>query len=122
VPMHLRVKEKFEAAHALCFEEAGECQKMHGHTYTVEVTVSGKVNKLGWVLNFKELRQMLRHVIKEFDHRTLNDVMESNPTAENLAQHIFDSLAVWVLRKSEEAQLVSVSLQEGEGGVAIVYE
>jgi 6-pyruvoyltetrahydropterin/6-carboxytetrahydropterin synthase len=88
----LYTKRCFSAAHRLP-GYAGPCERLHGHTWKVEITVEGDVNpNTGMVMDFKELKG----IIDQFDHTELNIHPElPNPTAENLAEliltNVFDS-------------------------------
>lgn len=82
----------FDAAHKLPFHK-GKCFDLHGHTYKLEVTVEGDVNKeTGMVIDFGDLSHIVKsRIIDKFDHTYLNDFME-NPTAENLVGYIHQIL------------------------------
>jgi 6-pyruvoyltetrahydropterin/6-carboxytetrahydropterin synthase len=105
---------RFEAAHQLPWHE-GKCRNLHGHSYRLEVTVSGPLKPQGIVLDFADLRAAVeREVIDRYDHRYLNDLMD-NPTAELIAHEIWKSLeaiglAVTCIRLWETADsMVEVS-------------
>ena len=91
----LMVEDSFSAAHQLIGYE-GKCENLHGHTFKVQVFVSGaKLDKIGMLIDFKMIKAELKKVIDEFDHTNLNDLplfAEQNPTAENLAREICDRL------------------------------
>ncbi len=78
---------KFEMAHALKGYD-GPCRNIHGHSYELFVTVSGKpiddVNspKLGMVMDFGDLKKIVRSVVVDvFDHAlVLNSEMDSSLT------------------------------------------
>ena len=58
---------------------------MHGHTYKLEVTVIGRVQANGMVVDFAVLDHIVtEHLDQKYDHTVLNDAL-SDPTAENLA-------------------------------------
>ena len=92
----LTVKAEFEAAHQINGYN-GKCQRLHGHNWTVEAIVNGtELDELGMLIDFKVLKAELNNVLDELDHRYLNDLdmfKIKNPTAENLAKYIFDTLA-----------------------------
>ena len=81
----------FEAAHQLPWHK-GKCQRLHGHSYRLEVTVEGPVRPDGMVVDFAELREVVdRDIVSRYDHQYLNDFLD-NPTAELLAQEIWKLL------------------------------
>ncbi len=85
----------FEAAHLLPNVPAGhKCGRLHGHSYRVQVHVSGELDgKFGWVMDFADIKKIVRPIIKELDHYYLNDIPGlENPTSENLAKWIWDKL------------------------------
>ena len=91
--MHTRVTRSFsfEAAHQLDWH-SGACKNLHGHSYRLEVTVSGPLTGDGIVIDFADLSALVqREVIDRFDHTYLNDLLP-NPTAELIAADIWDRL------------------------------
>lgn len=81
----------FDAAHLLPWHP-GKCQRLHGHTYRLEVSVEGPVGDHGIVWDFADLDALVRReVIDRYDHRYLNDLLD-NPTAENLATDVWKRL------------------------------
>lgn len=94
----------FDAAHYLPnVPEGHKCGRMHGHTYTVRVTVEGEVDPhTGWVADFADITSAWKPLEGIFDHRVLNDIID-NPTAENLAAWIFVYMTeVWASISSVE--------------------
>ncbi len=75
----------FDAAHFLRNYE-GPCANMHGHTYKLQVTVtSHSLDKCGMLVDFAVLKKSVEsHIVSQFDHRVINEVVEYNPTAENM--------------------------------------
>tara|TARA_B100001094_G_C17968645_1_gene689156 strand:+ start:353 stop:742 length:390 start_codon:yes stop_codon:yes gene_type:complete len=86
---------EFSSAHILNGHD-GACKRMHGHNWKVEVEVLGnKLDNIGMVIDFKEIRNMTNVVVDRLDHRFLNDLdafKEINPTAENIAEYIHSEL------------------------------
>ncbi|MDF3310008.1 6-carboxytetrahydropterin synthase QueD [Rhodococcus sp. T2V] len=81
----------FEAAHQLPWH-TGKCAKLHGHSYLLDVTVSGPLTSDGIVTDFSDLKAAVtKHVLDEYDHAHLNDFL-SNPTAELIAADIANRL------------------------------
>ena len=95
----LTVRDHFDAAHSLRGYD-GECQRLHGHTWDVEVSIEGTdLDGIGIVYDFKTLKADLRSVLDDYDHRHLNEVEPfdaMNATAENLARVVFERIATLV--------------------------
>ena len=89
----LDVEFSFAAAHRLPRYD-GPCFRMHGHNYRLFVAVEGDVDPhTGMVADFGRIQEIVKeHVFDRVDHRTLNDVLD-NPTAENIARWVFETLA-----------------------------
>lgn len=85
----------FEAAHLLPNVPAGhKCARLHGHSFRVEVHVSGPVgDQSGWVMDFADIKAATDPVRAELDHRYLNEIPGlENPTSENVARYIWKRL------------------------------
>jgi 6-pyruvoyl tetrahydropterin synthase/QueD family protein len=59
----------FSAAHFITFE--GQCEPLHGHNYGVRVEVAGTLTTDSYVLDFVALKNVVRALCKEWDHRFL---------------------------------------------------
>ena len=92
----ITIETHFSAAHRLR-QYNGECERLHGHNWNVEVSIaSQELNDMGMVIDFKELKSKTSKLMDIFDHQYLNEVppfTESNPTTENIARYIFDELS-----------------------------
>lgn len=123
--VYLTRKAEFSASHyyhnrELSAEENqrifGKCNNPagHGHNYTLEVTVKGKVDpRSGFVVDLKQLKDALnREVLDAMDHRFLNkevsEFLKRIPTTENIA------IAIWqrLQPKLKQAQLHRVRVYE----------
>lgn len=83
---------KFDSAHNL-EKYRGGCERLHGHTYKLEVTVKGPTNNEGMVLDFLELKHIVsKKIIDKMDHKYLNEVFPFNTTCENILVWIWDTL------------------------------
>jgi 6-pyruvoyltetrahydropterin/6-carboxytetrahydropterin synthase len=84
-----------EAAHWLPnVPEGHKCRRLHGHSFRVEIHVSGPVDEhLGWVMDFAEIKREFKAIHEQIDHRCLNDINGlENPTSENLARWLWARL------------------------------
>jgi 6-pyruvoyltetrahydropterin/6-carboxytetrahydropterin synthase len=83
------VEQTFAAAHALR-NYHGKCERLHGHNWRVQVTMEGdRLDEAGMLVDFVELKRVLRQVMERVDHYNLNEVPpfdEWNPSAENIAR------------------------------------
>jgi len=85
-----------EAAHRLPnVPEEHKCARLHGHSFRIEVHVSGPVGtQLGWVMDFADLQRAFQPVFDQLDHHYLNEIDGlDNPTSENLARWIWQQLS-----------------------------
>lgn len=83
----------FESSHWLPnVPEGHKCGRVHGHSYELTVSVSGRVSKkYGWVTDFSVLDAYVKPLVDALDHHTLNDTIP-NPTSENLCLWFADAL------------------------------
>ncbi|MFZ6003291.1 MAG: 6-pyruvoyl trahydropterin synthase family protein [Actinomycetota bacterium] len=84
----------FSASHVLTLvPEDHKCRRLHGHNYEVEVIcVADQLDHRSMVVDYFDLDPAKRFIDQAVDHRHLNDVIPGEPTAERLAQWLFDSL------------------------------
>ncbi len=85
----------FEAAHRLPnLPPEHKCARLHGHSFRVRVTLTGEVDpRLGWVLDFADIKQAFAPLHAVLDHRYLNEVPGlENPTSEVVARWIWERL------------------------------
>ncbi len=87
------VEETFAAGHYLR-NYKGKCEHPHGHNYRVRLTLAGReLDGAGLLLDFKDLKRVMKDVIDYLDHRMINDLEPFtvlNPSAENLAKYFFE--------------------------------
>jgi len=110
----LRVTDSFSAAHRLRGYH-GDCERLHGHNYKVEVFIESQhLDETGIVMDFREVKSLLKEALDEMDHQYLNELpafSEMNPSAENIARHIFSVLAGSVM---PPVRLKEVTVWENE--------
>jgi 6-pyruvoyltetrahydropterin/6-carboxytetrahydropterin synthase len=86
------VEAEFSAGHFLR-NYRGKCENPHGHNYKVLITLCGRdLDAAGLLLDFKQLKQVMRPVVERLDHQMINEIApftEVNPSAENLAQYFY---------------------------------
>ena len=104
----------FDAAHYLPGHPT--CGKVHGHTWTVDIELEGPLNDQSMVFDFGKLKEIMNHILKDFDHCNLNDFI-NYPTCEVIASHLGTISKNYLQWK--EVRLHSVKVQEGTGGYAI---
>ncbi len=111
----LKVTTDFAAAHTL-EGYPGACARMHGHNWKVEVEVTASaLDGIGMGMDFRDIRNAAREVCERLDHRYLNDIEpfdQVNPTAENIAAHIYRELAARL--DSDHARVTAITLWETE--------
>jgi len=111
----IKIITDFAAAHLLRDYE-GECSRLHGHNWKVEVEVTAHVlNDVGMGIDFKDIKASTREVIGSMDHQYLNELPpfdKINPTAENIAAHIYKTLSANI--NDERAQVSAVTIWETE--------
>lgn len=104
--MNVTIRREISMAHRLLGYD-GLCAFIHGHNYIFEITVTGKPNPLGLVIDFKALRKTLDEILEPFDHSLVLHhedpvaevlrmerlvLLSVNPTAENLASLVYGKL------------------------------
>jgi 6-pyruvoyltetrahydropterin/6-carboxytetrahydropterin synthase len=120
----LTVADHFSSAHQLRHFQ-GKCEQMHGHNFQVELCVEGRRlhQDTGIVLDFKELKTLLKEVLAELDHCNLNEApafRQTNPSSENLARFVFQRVKARLA--APEVRVYSVSVAEGPTSIAAYFE
>lgn len=89
------IQTHFSAGHHLR-DYPGDCERPHGHNWHVEVTVRAtKLDELGMGIDFRTVKNAAARVMKELDHHDLNQhpgFLDKNPSSENIAVYIFESM------------------------------
>ncbi len=105
------VEDSFAAGHYLR-NYKGKCENPHGHNYKVRVTLAGQeLDKAGLLLDFKDLRDVMKPVIERLDHQMINELepfTTLNPSAENLAKYFCDEIEPQARNQGLQVQAVTV--------------
>ena len=119
----LKVISHLAAAHQLK-DLAGPCERLHGHNWKIEVRVKGDtLEKNGLLIDFKALKQATEQVLLEMDHHFLNELapfQDRSPSSENIAQHVFRSLAQHL--NGDHVKMWSVTAWESDTACATYTE
>ncbi|MBM7865318.1 6-carboxytetrahydropterin synthase QueD [Heliobacterium gestii] len=111
----LIVQTHFDAAHFLR-DYPGDCARVHGHTWQVEVTLMGReLDDLGMLIDFKEVKKAVKAICDQLDHRMINEhdyFQHRNPTAENLSCYFFHELAGWLKANHPHVRVATVRIWE----------
>jgi 6-pyruvoyltetrahydropterin/6-carboxytetrahydropterin synthase len=111
----LSVTKKFDFCYGHCLPgHKGKCKNTHGHNSTLEVELvstetTDKMNIYdGMIIDFGDLKNLVKEtIIDRLDHQYLNEILEVNPTAENLVK--------WTVRELQNVfgkSLVRVRIYE----------
>lgn len=106
------VKKRLEisAAHRLDLPYESKCRNLHGHNWIITIHCKAReLNAAGMVVDFTHIKQL---VVGRLDHAVLNEVLPVNPTAENIARWIVDSIP----------ECYRCEVQESEGNIAAYEE
>ena len=123
--MHTIFKDfSFSAAHAIRGHTRG-CQNLHGHNYRVRVHLKAeRLDGLGMVLDFADLKAMMQEILGPFDHQVINEIPpfdERNTTAELLSQYVFEEVGKH-LEGQDRVRVVRVEVWETDTSCAIYEE
>lgn len=117
----LIVKGDIAAAHYLKGYE-GPCKNLHGHTWQVEVMITGgTLDKIGMVADFAILKKQLKEFLIVLDHVCLNDLpyfKEINPTTENIAQYVYRNFSKTIA----PLKIKQVRVWESESASVVYHE
>ncbi|MBX9675173.1 MAG: 6-carboxytetrahydropterin synthase QueD [Methylotenera sp.] len=115
--MQITTRLEFDAGHRIPSHKS-QCRNLHGHRYTLEITLSGEiitqnnVSETGMVMDFSDVKRIARETVVDlwdhaflvyFDDKVVLDFLNSLPnhktvifptvpTAENMAAEAFNIL------------------------------
>lgn len=122
----LTVDISFSAAHKI-EGHPGPCARLHGHNYRAVITVAGdRLNHLGMLIDFGELKQTCAEVIAPLDHSFLNELppfADTNPTAEAIARHLYRGLSAALQAELQaDIHVARVTVYESDRSAATYQE
>lgn len=121
------VEETFAAGHALR-NYRGKCENVHGHNYRVRIAIEGeRLDSTGLLVDFVEMKRLLRAIIERLDHTFLNDVPpfdRLNPSAENMARYFYDEMTQGLAAAPREnsVRIAEVKIWETDTATATYRE
>ena len=112
------VEAQFSAAHSLTGYQ-GNCARVHGHNWIVEVFVRClELNDIGIGVDFRDVRKAIKDVINDLDHSCLNEHPEfknTNPSSENIAKYLYRELREKINSAGVKVSKVKVSETRNAG-------
>lgn len=94
-------------SHKLTLPYESKCSNLHGHNWKVWVWIqTTQLNDAGMVMDFTCIKKSIHD---KLDHKNLNDVFDFNPTAENMASWMLDTIP----------GCTKIKIQESAGNIAI---
>lgn len=119
----LMIETHFSSAHQLRGYK-GKCEKVHGHNWKVQVYVlAERLNEIDITIDFHDLKKMTEEIVGQLDHSFLNEIFpftEKNPSSENIAKWIYDSLRKRI--DNDDISLSAVTVWESETASATYFE
>jgi len=107
----LKIVTDFASAHSLR-DYPGDCARLHGHNWQVEVSVCSQVlDDSGIVIDFREIKKQTKLVVKRLDHQYLNEIKPFdvlNPTAENIAKYFFEEIDILINNQDVKVKEVTI--------------
>lgn len=107
---YLKKRIEIAGSHSLNLPYESKCRNLHGHNWIITVYCKSSLNNAhGMVEDFSNIKKV---VVDLLDHKNLNEVVDFNPTAENLAQFICNQIET----------CYKVTVQESEGNEVTYIE
>ncbi len=100
---------RWEMSHRLPFH-SGPCKNIHGHSYSMQVSIEGEIDKNSMVLDYYDIDKIISPLINQLDHAFVCDkddklmieflatngfkysIIPYNTTSENLVTYFLDSV------------------------------
>jgi len=120
---NLTIRTSFAAAHNL-INYQGDCENLHGHNWKVEVSVIAQnLDKAGLGIDFKVLKREAGAVIKELDHKYINEnpAFENiSPSSEHISKYLYHRISERI--NNDNIKVASITVWESENASACYYE
>lgn len=119
---YIKIQSRFESAHFLYnYYPDGSDEINHGHSWKVEVYISGKENlgDDGISFDFLTAREKLTSLVSQLDHIVINDHTDFkgiNPTSENIAKWFYYNLHETV--NENAGKIIRIVIHEGPENLA----
>ena len=111
----LTVEDQFASAHQLRGYK-GKCENLHGHNWKVVVETQGNnLNEIGLLIDFHELKKILKSILDYLDHKNLNETAPFdtiNPSSENICKYIHSKVSEELKKSNYNAEIKSVTVWE----------
>ncbi|MCI4624957.1 MAG: 6-carboxytetrahydropterin synthase QueD [Candidatus Magnetoovum sp. WYHC-5] len=119
----LMIETTFAASHQLRGYK-GKCENLHGHNFKVQVFIQSEMlNDIDIAMDFHDIKKYTSEVVDQLDHSFLNEIFpftEINPSSENIAKWVFDSLKKKI--NTNMTTLGAVTVWESDTASATYYE
>lgn len=121
---YYKVTKRLEVAgsHRLNLPYDSPCQNLHGHNWIITITcVASDLTDYGMVVDFTDIKKLIH---TKLDHQDLNEVFDFNPTAENIAEWVCETVNRYIFDDNQYpfgTYCSQVEIQESEGNKAWYY-
>lgn len=106
------MKEKLLTIHTECVIDSahrldgykGKCKHVHGHSWLLRVWFRGSllsIDEVGILVDFG----IVKDIKEELDHKMINDMLDFNPTAENMSVYIYKFLKAKLVGKNIDVKI-----------------
>jgi len=120
----LTVEDYFSSAHQLRGYK-GKCENIHGHNWRVVLSVQGEaLNEIGLLIDFHELKDILKQITGSLDHKNLNEIepfTAINPSSENIAEFIAEKVQEDITKINPSLYVESVTVWESQTSRCTFY-